>query len=126
MQSLVAWKNPHGLIQMFAFFLFSYWFLVGQRFPLIPFICTPSMVLTFKSCIQVAESLSKYCILLHIPGGSTDAAHFSALCILLDDDKSYFPWELHFWAIAILKKRALYMIIWYWATRIIYIKNPSF
>ncbi|XP_062144624.1 plant UBX domain-containing protein 11 isoform X2 [Alnus glutinosa] len=28
---------------------------------------------------NVAESLSKYCILLHIPGGSTDAAHFSAL-----------------------------------------------
>ncbi|GAV69657.1 UBX domain-containing protein, partial [Cephalotus follicularis] len=29
--------------------------------------------------IKVAESLSKYCILLHIPGGSTDAANFSAI-----------------------------------------------
>ncbi|KAF3960716.1 hypothetical protein CMV_014591 [Castanea mollissima] len=28
---------------------------------------------------NVAESLAKYCIFLHIPGGSTDAAHFSAL-----------------------------------------------
>jgi len=28
---------------------------------------------------NVAESLSKYCILLHIPGGSTDAANFSVL-----------------------------------------------
>ncbi|KAG2726104.1 hypothetical protein I3760_01G097000 [Carya illinoinensis] len=28
---------------------------------------------------NVTESLSKYCILLHIPGGGTDAAHFSAL-----------------------------------------------
>ncbi|XP_075661978.1 plant UBX domain-containing protein 11 isoform X3 [Castanea sativa] len=28
---------------------------------------------------NVAESLAKYCIFLHFPGGSTDAAHFSAL-----------------------------------------------
>ena len=50
----------------------------------------------FKCCIQVAESLAKYCIFLHIPGGSTDAANFSALCILLEDDKSCFPLSLSF------------------------------
>nr|GMD60003.1 plant UBX domain-containing protein 11 isoform X1 [Ipomoea batatas] len=31
---------------------------------------------------QVAGSLSKYCILLHIVEGSSDAINFSALCIL--------------------------------------------
>ena len=50
----------------------------------------------FKCCIQVAESLAKYCIFLHIPGGSTDAANFSALCILLEDDKSCFPLSFSF------------------------------
>ena len=50
----------------------------------------------FKCCIQVAESLAKYCIFLHIPGGSTDAAHFSTLCILLEDDKSCFPLSFSF------------------------------
>ena len=34
------------------------------------------------SCIQVAEKLSKYCVLLHLLEGSTDVAHFSAICIL--------------------------------------------
>ncbi|KAL4290577.1 hypothetical protein GQ457_14G000180 [Hibiscus cannabinus] len=33
--------------------------------------------------LKVKESLSKYCILLHIRGGSTDAANFSAICILV-------------------------------------------
>ena len=37
--------------------------------------------------IQVAESVSKYCVLLHISEGSADAAHFSAICILLVDMK---------------------------------------
>ena len=33
-------------------------------------------------CIQVADSVTKYCILLHILEGSADAAQFSAICIL--------------------------------------------
>uniref|UniRef100_A0A6N2ME85 Uncharacterized protein n=1 Tax=Salix viminalis TaxID=40686 RepID=A0A6N2ME85_SALVM len=32
---------------------------------------------------KVTESLSKYCILLHVKEGSTDAMNFSAICILL-------------------------------------------
>lgn len=31
-------------------------------------------------CVQVAESVSKYCILLHIREGSTDAANYFAIC----------------------------------------------
>jgi hypothetical protein len=32
--------------------------------------------------IKVADSLSKYCILVHIQAGSVDATNFSAICIL--------------------------------------------
>ena len=32
---------------------------------------------------QVAEAVSKYCVLLHIPAGSSDAAQFSSICILI-------------------------------------------
>jgi hypothetical protein len=31
---------------------------------------------------SVADSLSKYCILVHIQAGSVDATNFSAICIL--------------------------------------------
>lgn len=40
-------------------------------------------VLIVTCCVQVAESLTKYCILLHILEGSSDATNFSAICILL-------------------------------------------
>ncbi|RVW59954.1 hypothetical protein CK203_086977 [Vitis vinifera] len=40
------------------------------------------MMFIVISCLQVAEKLSKYCILLHILEGSTEASHFSAICIL--------------------------------------------
>ncbi|KAJ4839340.1 hypothetical protein Tsubulata_029976 [Turnera subulata] len=32
---------------------------------------------------KVAESVSKCCVLLHIKEGSSDAANFSAICILV-------------------------------------------
>lgn len=34
------------------------------------------------SLLQVAESLSKYCVLLHLQAASVDATNFSAICIL--------------------------------------------
>jgi hypothetical protein len=42
-----TWTNSN--VRFLPFFCYS--FLVGKGFPLIPLICTPSMVLTFKSCI---------------------------------------------------------------------------
>lgn len=46
-----------------------------------------SLILMFMFFIQVADSVAKYCILLHIPEESTDAANFSAICILKLNDE---------------------------------------
>lgn len=47
------------------------------------------MMFIVISCLQVAEKLSKYCILLHILEGSTEASHFSAICILCLNNVSW-------------------------------------
>lgn len=42
----------------------------------------PNIIVVCLLLLQVAQSLSKYCVLLHLQAASVDATNFSAICIL--------------------------------------------